>query len=102
MERTSGILLNCLLNSEADKILGEFHAGDCGGHLYWKSTVDKILRAGFYWPSLFADVYITIKSFQKCQFFAENIMLSLLPLLHVFIEEPFRHWALDFIGEINP
>ena len=30
----SGILLNCLLKSEADKILEEFHAGDCGGHLY--------------------------------------------------------------------
>ena len=30
----SGILLNCLLKEEADKILEEFHAGDCGGHLY--------------------------------------------------------------------
>eukprot|EP00253_Pinus_taeda_P015200 PITA_15200 len=37
-------------------IMKEFHAGDCGGHLYWKSTADKILRAGYYWPSLFADV----------------------------------------------
>ena len=30
----SGILLNCLLKSEAEKILGDFHGGDCGGHLY--------------------------------------------------------------------
>jgi len=29
-----GILLNCLLKKEADKALQEFHAGDCGGHLY--------------------------------------------------------------------
>ena len=28
----SGILLNFLLKEEADKILEEFHAGDCGGH----------------------------------------------------------------------
>ena len=28
-----GILLNCLLK-EADRVLQEFHAGDCGGHLY--------------------------------------------------------------------
>ena len=43
-----GILLNCLIKEEADKVLKEFHAGDCGGHLYWKSTTDKILRARFY------------------------------------------------------
>ena len=42
-----GILLNCLLKDEADKALNEFHAGDCGGHLYWKSTADKVLRWDF-------------------------------------------------------
>ena len=27
-----GILLNCLTQEETDKVLKEFHAGDCGGH----------------------------------------------------------------------
>jgi len=43
-----GILLNCLLRDEADKVMQEFHARDYGGHLYWKIIADKILRAGFY------------------------------------------------------
>jgi len=30
-----GILLNCLLKDEFDKVLQEFHAGDCGGDLSW-------------------------------------------------------------------
>jgi len=34
--------------------------------------------------------------------FAENKRLAPLPLLPVFVEEPFRQWGLDFIGEINP
>jgi hypothetical protein len=29
----AGILLNCLLKDEADKVLQEFHAGECCGHL---------------------------------------------------------------------
>ena len=29
-----GVLLNCLIKDEIDKVLKEFHAGDCGGHLY--------------------------------------------------------------------
>eukprot|EP00253_Pinus_taeda_P017583 PITA_17583 len=29
-----GILLNCLLEEEVDKVIEEFHKGDCGGHHY--------------------------------------------------------------------
>ena len=51
-----GILLNFLLENEAQRITKEFHEGDCGRHHSWKVTANKILRAGFYWPSLFSDV----------------------------------------------
>jgi hypothetical protein len=43
-----GILLKCLLKDEENKVMQEFHAGDYGGHLNWKTTSNKILRAGFY------------------------------------------------------
>ena len=43
-----GILLKCLLKDDAEKIMQEFHEGDCGGHLYWKTTANKILKVGFY------------------------------------------------------
>lgn len=64
-----GILLNYLLKDESGRVLQEFHAGDCGGHLYWKTTVDKILRAGFYWPTFFSDVKKYVTSCHKCQIF---------------------------------
>jgi len=62
----SGIIFNCLLKDEADKIMQEFHAGDCGGHLYWKTIADKILTVGLYWPTLFADVKKHVISCHKC------------------------------------
>lgn len=61
-----GILLNCLLKDEVDKVMQEFHARDCGGHLYWKKTTDKILRVGFYRPTLFADVRKHVTPCHKC------------------------------------
>jgi len=64
-----GILLNYLTMNETNNFLQEFHAGDCGGHLYWKTTVDKVLRDGFYWPTLFADVKKFTISCHKCQIF---------------------------------
>ena len=52
-----GVLLNCLLGNDAQRKMKEFHKGYCGGDHSWKVTTNKILRAGFYWPSLFSDVY---------------------------------------------
>eukprot|EP00253_Pinus_taeda_P030785 PITA_30785 len=48
------MLLNCLVEDEAQRVVEDFHRGDCGGHLFWKTTTNKILRAGYYWPSLFS------------------------------------------------
>eukprot|EP00253_Pinus_taeda_P016796 PITA_16796 len=101
-KKHEGILLNCLTSDETDKVLKEFHAGDCGGHLYWKSTADKILRAGFYWPSLFADVKKFVMSCHKCQIFEGKKKLLPLPLKPISTEKPFQQWGLDFIGEIHP
>eukprot|EP00253_Pinus_taeda_P030423 PITA_30423 len=39
---------------------------------------------------------------QKCQRFAEKKRLAPLPLIPAFIEESFKQWGLDFVGEINP
>ena len=96
------ILLNCLIENETDNIMKEFHAGDCGGHLYWKSTVDKILRAGYYWPTLFSDVKNFTTSCHKCQIFEGKRKLLPLPLRPIATERPFQQWGLDFIGEIHP
>ena len=97
-----GVLLNCLIKEETDKVLKEFHVGDCGGHLYWKSIADKILRARFYWPALFADVKKYVTSCHKCQIFEGKKKLLPLPLKPISTENPFQQWGLDFIGEIHP
>ena len=52
-----GILLRCLDKTEIEGVISESHEGACGRHKYWKETTYKILRAGYYWPSLFSDVY---------------------------------------------
>ena len=48
-----GVLLNCLLENEAQQISNDFRKGDWGGHHSWKVAANKILREGFYWPSYF-------------------------------------------------
>jgi hypothetical protein len=94
--------LSCLIEEEAEKTIREFHKGDCGGHHYWKTTVHKILRAGFYWPNIFL---MSIKRFQNAMnviFLKGKGKLQPLPLKPISVEAPFRQWGLDFIGEIHP
>jgi hypothetical protein len=90
------------LKDEADKVIQEFHAGECGGHLNWKVTTNKILRAGFYWPTLFTDVHHTVTACHQCQLFEGKRKLLPLPLKLISVEAPFQQWGLDFIGEIHP
>ena len=89
-ENASGLLLKCLPENDAEKIKHEFHEGECGGHLYWKATANKILRASYYWPTLFQDIHKMIKSCHKCQIFEGNKKLLPLPLKPISIEIPFQ------------
>ena len=97
-----GILLNCLTMNETNNVMKEFHVGDGGGHLYWKSTADKILRVGFHWPSLFVDVKKFSISCHKCQIFEGKRNLLPFPRKPISNKKPFQQWGLDFIGEIHP
>lgn len=97
-----GLLLLCLVEGETHKVIGEFHGGVCGGNYIWKTTTHKILKVGFYWSTLFGDVHSKVKMCQKYQVFVERQKLASLPLIPVHVEEPFRQWGLDFIGDINP
>ena len=63
----------CIREDEIYDILKAYHDGPCGGHFVDRKTRHKILQMGCYWP--------------------------LHPQLVI---KPFKCWALDFIGPINP
>nr|XP_025616862.1 uncharacterized protein LOC112709181 [Arachis hypogaea] len=48
-------LLKCLNKSEADIALAEAHEGICGTHTGARSLTSKILRVGFFWPTMKQD-----------------------------------------------
>jgi hypothetical protein len=46
---------------EVEKALNDYHSRDCGGHMTGYATSQKILRVGYFWPSLFNDCIITVQ-----------------------------------------
>jgi hypothetical protein len=96
-----GVILRCVNKEEADKLMVDLHSGYCGGHFAARTTAHNILRAGYYWPTIFSDTHRYVRSCQLCQFFVDKQCLPSLPLKPVIIEAPFQQWGLDFIGEFK-
>ncbi|XP_015969079.1 uncharacterized protein LOC107492551 [Arachis duranensis] len=60
-------LLKCLHPDQTDYVLREVHEGCCGHHIGGKALARKLLRAGYYWPSMMADSKEFVKKCVKCQ-----------------------------------
>lgn len=96
-----GVILRCVNPEESKKLISELHDGFCGGHYAPKTTASKIMRAGYYWPTIYKDVYKYVRTCNICQTFARRPKLPALPLQPVIVEAPFQQWGLDFIGKFK-
>ena len=94
------VFLRCLERDDVEHILTELHDGLVGGHFNRETTAHKVLRAGYYWPTLFIDAHA--QKIQICKVNAGIERRSAFPLQPITIENPFEQWGLDVVGEINP
>jgi hypothetical protein len=75
-----GILLRCVDENQAQELISKFHEGICGGNFAPTATAHKIISAGFYWTSIFRDLYATIRDCLSCQQFSGKMKKSMMPL----------------------
>eukprot|EP00253_Pinus_taeda_P022887 PITA_22887 len=78
------------------------HDNPAGGHYGRETTAHKILRAIYYWPTVFRDSHAYTRECKVCQTVAGRERKPYVPLKPVMIYYPFQQWGLDVIGEINP
>ncbi|XP_017428576.1 uncharacterized protein LOC108336615 [Vigna angularis] len=66
-------LLKCISEEEADYVLRELHTGICGFHSGKRTLRARILRAGYYWPTLDQDCETFVKKCISCQAHGHDI-----------------------------
>ena len=93
-----GVLLICLEHKDADKVLKELHDGPTSGNFTGNTTTHKILRVGYYWPTLFKDAHTYARNCKTCQISARREKRAVVPLQPMTISRPFEQWGLDIIG----
>ena len=65
--------LRFLGTEEADYVMREVHEGICRNHSGSRSLVHKLVRAGYYWPTMQKDAETYVKTCDKCQKFSNII-----------------------------
>ena len=88
----------CVPEEEQVKIFNACHSSPCGGHCASKITRFKILNAGFFWPTLFADANSYCSSYLKCQACIDLRKKYAMPLSPIIEVEIFDLWGIDFMG----
>ena len=61
--------LKCVDEEAAKYILEEIHEGVCRDYAGPRSLVSKVVRTGYFWPTMQVDARELIKNCDKCQRF---------------------------------
>ncbi|XP_057730621.1 uncharacterized protein LOC130945952 [Arachis stenosperma] len=69
-------LLKCLHPDQTDYVLREVHEGCCGHHIGGKALARKLIRAGYYWPSMMADSKEFVKKCVITRFGIPEVIIS--------------------------
>ena len=81
--------LRCLVPDEANYVLREVHEGACSNHSGTRSLVHKVVRAGYYWPTVQADAKAYVKVCDQCQRFSNVLKQPLEYLTRMIASWPF-------------
>uniref|UniRef100_A0A2N9EEI4 Uncharacterized protein n=1 Tax=Fagus sylvatica TaxID=28930 RepID=A0A2N9EEI4_FAGSY len=90
--------LRCLAPDEASYVMREIHEGICGDHSGARALQRKIVRAGYYWPSMQADASKFVQRCDKCQRYANLLHSPPEVLVPMTTPWPFAQWGLDIMG----
>jgi hypothetical protein len=74
------ILRRCVMEVERPMILEESHEGIVGGHYVGKETMQKVLRAGLWWPTLHRDAKKYTGAWDVCQRVGKTSRRDEIPL----------------------
>ncbi|XP_065007682.1 uncharacterized protein LOC135638490 [Musa acuminata AAA Group] len=95
-------LLWCLEPDEAQTVLATVHVGVCGEHIGGRTLAHKILRQGYYWPTMCRDAKAYVQRCSSCQEHARTPRQPAVPLTPIDCAWPFAQWGLDLLGPFPP
>ena len=92
--------LKCVDEEEARYILEEIHGGVCSDHASPRSLVNKVVRTGYFWPTMQVDAAEIVKRCDKCQRYGNMQRLPAERLTTIASPWPFAQWGIDIVSPL--
>ena len=92
--------LKCISGEDTKYVLREVHEGICGNHIRARALAGKVLRQGYYWPTILKDATDLVKKCRICQEHAKISRLPSEPLTSITSPWPFQQWGLHILGPL--
>ena len=92
--------LRCVTIDQSKNLLEEVHEGFRCDHAGGQSLSKKILRQGFFWPTMIEDSMEYVKRCDKCQRFSKIPRAPPNILKQMQSHWPFAVWGIDLIGKL--
>ena len=83
-------ILKCIEGRDADYVLKEVHEGVCGNHIGARTLAGKVLRQGYYWPTMLRDATDLVRKCKICQEHANISHFPSEPLTSITSPWPFQ------------
>ncbi|GKA72141.1 reverse transcriptase domain-containing protein [Tanacetum coccineum] len=90
-------MLRCVGPLQENYIIRELHEGACRMHAKARSVVEKIMRQGYYWPTMHRDTKEVVDKCDSCQIHARIPRLPKIQLNSIMSPWPFNQWGLDIL-----
>ncbi|GJS39516.1 reverse transcriptase domain-containing protein [Tanacetum coccineum] len=88
-------MLRCIGPLQANYTIRGVHEGACGMHAGARSVVAKIMRQGYYWPSMHRDTKEVVDRCDSCQIHGPVSKLPKTKLTSIMSPCPFYQWGLS-------
>ncbi|GAV75029.1 rve domain-containing protein [Cephalotus follicularis] len=73
---------------------------ECGNHTGGRTLSQKLLRQGYFWPTMHHDAIDFVRKCDRCQRYANISRRPSEPLTFITAPWPFAQWGMDFVGPL--
>ena len=92
--------MRCVEEEEARYVLEEVHRGVYGDHMGSKSLIRKIMKAGYFWPTMQQDATNFVKRCDSCQRYRNVQRVPGEKMTTISSPWPFAQWGINIMGPL--
>jgi len=95
------LVLTCVSGDQCTHIMTELHEGICGSHVGGRTLSLKVVRAGYYWPTMREDC---MRYAQRCGQCQKHVNWHHTPpeeLRSIHSPWPFHTWGINILGPFH-